>query len=212
MYSFSFKIPKGMDPKQAAVLMCAGITVFNAIYSNKVLPTARVAVIGIGGLGHLAIQFAKAWGCHVTAISHSADKKDEAHKFGAHDFLVDKEVDPSSLQENGKFDYIFDTVSQSIDYDKFFRMLKRNGNFTLIGIPNDPVSVKDPLYFLQSQLDLKGTVIGGRYAIELMLEFAARHDIKAQLQEYPFDLEGLEQAIDLCHKGKARYRAVLVKK
>jgi uncharacterized zinc-type alcohol dehydrogenase-like protein len=192
--------------------MCAGVTVFNAIYSNKVLPTARVGIIGIGGLGHLALQFARAWGCHVTAISHSTNKKEEAHKFGAHDFLVDKDANPDALSETEKFDFIFDTVSEPIDYEIYYKLLKRNGNFTLIGIPSEPLTVKNPLAFIQSQLDIKGSVIGGRLAIELMLEFASRHNIKAQLEEYPFNLEGLEKAIDTCNKGKARYRAILVRK
>lgn len=208
---FAFKVPESLEPKHAAILMCAGITVFNAIYSNKVLPTSRVAIIGIGGLGHLALQFARAWGCHVTAISHSESKRAEALKFGAHDFLVDKDVKPESIAENDKFDFIFDTVSQAVDYEVYYQLLKRSGNFTLVGIPSDAVTVKNPLGFITSQLQVKGSFIGGRHAIELMLEFAARHNIKPQIEEYPFDLEHLEKAVDSCRSGKARYRGILVR-
>ncbi|KAI8083972.1 uncharacterized protein B0P05DRAFT_578471 [Gilbertella persicaria] len=210
---FAYKLPENMEPKYAASLMCAGVTVFNAIYSSNILPTGRVAVIGIGGLGHLAIQFAKAWGCHVTAISHSADKKDEALKFGAHDFLNSKEFSKEFVENvKDKYDLILDTVSISLDWDIYLGLLKKNGAFYLMSVIDNPITIKEVNGFLVNQKTFKGSIVGGRYVISLMLEFAARHQIKPQIQEYPFDLDGLQEAIKACHEGKARYRGILIAK
>lgn len=201
-----------MPARDAAVFMCAGITVFSTLYNSKILPTARVAVIGIGGLGHLALQFAKAWGCHVTAISHNADKKDEALKFGAHDFLCSKDFNDEFIAGVEPYDMIIDTVSANIDFDEYMSLLKRNGYFYLVGIPDAPVTVHKPLPFLQNQLSLRTSIMGGRYAMSLMLEFAKRHNIKSMIEEYPLELDGLHKAIERCDKSKARYRAVLIAK
>ncbi|KAI8370061.1 chaperonin 10-like protein [Choanephora cucurbitarum] len=209
---FTYKIPEELEPKYAASLMCAGVTVFNAIYSSKILPTGRIAVIGIGGLGHLAIQFAKAWGCHVTAISTSADKKEEAMKFGAHDFLVSKEFTKESVAKLNKFDLILDTVSVNLDWDIYLGLLKKNGSLAFMSVTSDPITFKDVNSFLVDQKTFKGSIVGGRYIIDLMLEFAARHQIKPQIEEYPFDIDGIQEAIKTCDSGKARYRGVLVAK
>ncbi|KAI8972129.1 chaperonin 10-like protein [Pilobolus umbonatus] len=203
---FAYKIPDGMDPKNAAPLMCAGVTVFNAIYNSGIKATGHIAVIGIGGLGHLAIQFAKAWGCHVTAISHSPDKREEALSFGAHEFLV------SSEAGNSKFDLILNTVPQSLEWDDLFKQLKRNGTFYFLGIPRGSVDIKRPVKVIDGQLSLRGGIVGGRAIVPLMLEFAHRHHIKPVVQEFPLSEEGVKEAVELCGSGKARYRAVLIKK
>lgn len=211
-YSFVYKIPDHLEPKHAGPLMCAGITVFNALYTSGVRPTDRVAVVGIGGLGHLALQFARAWGCHVTAISGSPDKKEEALGFGAHDFLNSREFTAESIEQLSKYDLILDTVSANLDWDLYMSLLKRNGQFILLGLPDSSVEFKNPLEILGGQKSFKGSIVGGRYAIELMLEFAGRHNIKPQIEEYDFDLDGLHKAIERCDASKTRYRAVLVAK
>ncbi|KAI8377949.1 chaperonin 10-like protein [Radiomyces spectabilis] len=207
---FVYKIPKELKPEHAAPLMCAGLTVFTAIYNSKIKPTDRVAVVGIGGLGHLAIQFARAWGCHVTAISHSADKKDECMKFGAHDYLCSKDFNDDYINKCEKFDYILNTVSANLPWDDYMHLLKPNGTFCLIGIPSGSVEIKDVFTLLNQQRGVRGCVLGGRHVITKMLDFAAQHNIKPQIEEYGFNLEGLEKGIDRCKTSKARYRAVLV--
>ncbi|KAG1401708.1 hypothetical protein G6F60_006205 [Rhizopus arrhizus] len=192
--------------------MCAGITVFNALYTSGVRPTDRVAVVGIGGLGHLALQFARAWGCHVTAISGSPDKKEEALGFGAHDFLNSREFTAESIEKLSKYDLILDTVSANLDWDLYMSLLKRNGQFILLGLPDSSVEFKNPMEILGGQKSFKGSIVGGRYAIELMLEFAGRHNIKPQIEEYDFNLDELHKAIERCDASKTRYRAVLIAK
>ncbi|KAI9262775.1 hypothetical protein BY458DRAFT_438927 [Sporodiniella umbellata] len=209
---FVYRIPDHLEPKYAGPLMCAGATVFNSLFTNDVSPTARVAVVGIGGLGHLALQFARGWGCHVTAISTSDDKKQEATSFGAHDFLNSKTIDADSVSECPKFDYILNTVSANIDSDLYMSLLKPNGKLILIGLPNGAVEFKNPIEFVSGQKSYRGAIVGGRHALQQMLEFADRHQIKPTIEEYSLDLDGLSKAIKRCDIGKARYRAVLLAK
>ncbi|KAL1932561.1 hypothetical protein VTP01DRAFT_8239 [Rhizomucor pusillus] len=122
---FVYKIPDGFTPQEAAPLMCTGLTVFTALPQAKLLPTARIAVVGIGGLGHLALQFASAWGCHVTAISHTPNKKDECLTFGAHEFMVSKDFTPEYIEIASKFDLILDTVSIDLEWDTYLDLLDR---------------------------------------------------------------------------------------
>jgi uncharacterized zinc-type alcohol dehydrogenase-like protein len=201
-----------MEPKYAGPLMCAGVTVFNAIHSSGVSPTGRIAVVGIGGLGHLALQFARAWGCHVTAISHSPNKREEALGFGAHDFLVSKDFSPELISKMKKYDLVIDTVSANLEWDVYLSLLKRNGTFNLIGFPGKPIEIKNVPGFITEQKKLRGSIVGGRHIVELMLEFAERHDIKPMIEEYTYDVKGIEEAIERCAANKARYRAVLIAK
>ena len=209
---FAYKIPDGMEAKDAASLFCAGVTVFNALVKSNIPPTGRVAVVGIGGLGHLALQFARAWGVHVTALSHSPNKKEEAIGFGAHDFLSDKDLTPENIEKLQKYDLILDTVSASLDWDLYFSLLNPNATLVLMGLPDSSIEIKQPLNIIAGQKALRGGMVGGRYVVELMLEFAQRHNVKPQIEEYSFDLDGLHEAIDRCDKSKARYRAILVDK
>ncbi|KAI8877128.1 GroES-like protein [Backusella circina FSU 941] len=157
----SYKIPEKIEPKYSGPLMCAGVTVFNAIYSSSVLPSSRIAVVGIGGLGHLALQFARAWGCHVTAISHSPDKKEEALGFGAHDFLVSKDFSPESISKMKKHDLVIDTVSANLEWDVYLSLVKRNGSFTVIGFPGNPIEIKNVPVFIIEQKKFRGSIVGG---------------------------------------------------
>ncbi|KAI8148600.1 chaperonin 10-like protein [Fennellomyces sp. T-0311] len=207
---FVYGIPKGLTAQEAAPLMCAGLTVFSALYQSNVPPTGRVAVVGIGGLGHLALQFARAWGYHVTAISHTPAKKEECLKFGAHEFMASKDFTPEYIEKAPRFDLILDTVSVSLEWDTYIELLDRNGSFFLIGIPEKPIQISNILPFLQSQKVFKGAILGGRYIVDLMLEFAARHGIKPAIVEYPMTPEGITKAIKDSENNSVRYRAVLM--
>ncbi|KAI8081743.1 chaperonin 10-like protein [Halteromyces radiatus] len=208
---FTYHIPSEIEPKHAAPLMCAGSTVFNGLLSTNLSPTASVGIVGIGGLGHLALQFANKWGCHVTAISTSNSKKEEALSFGAHAFLNSNDfATPGFFDSAPKFDLILNTTSVDLPYDDYIKLLKPKGQFLLIGVPSKSVEVS-AFPFIGYELGMRGSLVGGRRAVRLMLEFAARHGIKPQVEEYPYTLQGLEQAMERCENYKARYRAVLVK-
>ncbi|KAI7868486.1 chaperonin 10-like protein [Spinellus fusiger] len=207
---FAYKIPKGLSAKDAAPLMCAGVTVFSSLVQSGVTPIGRVAIVGIGGLGHLALQFARAWGCHVTAISTSPDKKDEALSFGAHEYISSRDFGDFGTREEDKFDVIFNTVSAVLDWDKYLGFLKPNGKFMLIGVPDAAVEIKHTLRVIFEQLAFVGTFQAGRLLTQQMLEFAARHNIKPMIEEFPFSVEGAEAAFERCESNKMRYRGVLV--
>ncbi|KAJ8609374.1 hypothetical protein MRB53_039139 [Persea americana] len=136
--NYVYKIPKGLSPANAAVLQCAGATVFSALYNNKVKPTGRVGIVGIGGLGHLAIQFAKAWGCHVTAFSTTDSKRDEAMKFGAHEFVVTKVPEGETFKVEEKLDIILSTVSGQLPWEQYYKVLKASGTVVTMGLSDDP--------------------------------------------------------------------------
>ncbi|KAG2216051.1 hypothetical protein INT45_001563 [Circinella minor] len=206
---FVYKIPKELKPEEAAPLMCAGLTVFTALYQAKLPPTAHIAVVGIGGLGHLALQFARAMGYHVTAISHTESKKEECLKFGAHTFMASKDFTPDYIEKAPKFDLILDTVSVDLEWETYFDLLDRNGAFYLIGLPEGPVEIKNIIGFLQSQKTFKASMLSGRYTVDLMLEFAARHGIKPAIVKYPLTTEGLSKAVKDSESNSIRYRAVL---
>ncbi|KAI9258763.1 hypothetical protein BDA99DRAFT_514076 [Phascolomyces articulosus] len=207
---FVYKIPEGIEAKHAGPLMCAGSTVFSAIYNANVKPTARVAIVGIGGLGHLGLQFARAWGCHVTAISTSRDKEAEALKFGAHEYWCSKDFTPEYIEKAEKFDFILSTVAADHDYNTFLNLLVPNGEFRLVGIPPSDIKFGPALPFLLDQKKFTGAILGGRKINTLLLQFAARHNIRPQIEEFPMTVRGIEDAIHHLHSGKARYRAVLI--
>ncbi|KAI8065244.1 hypothetical protein BC940DRAFT_259227 [Gongronella butleri] len=207
---FAYHLPEGIDIKDMGVLMCAGSTVFNALYSTNTSPTHRVAIIGVGGLGHLALQFANKWGTSVTAISTSDDKKDEAISFGAHEFLNSKRFDDAEyLKTINKFDLIINTASANLPYDQYISLLKPKGQFLIVGVPTKPIEVNGRA-FIGNELGMRGSLVGGRETVRKMLEFAARHNIKPAIEELPLTLEGLEEGIQRCLDYKPRYRIVLV--
>ncbi|CDS08739.1 hypothetical protein LRAMOSA10100 [Lichtheimia ramosa] len=207
---FVYKIPKSIEAKYAGPLMCAGSTVFSAMYGANLSPTARIAILGIGGLGHLGLQFARAWGCHVVAISSGRDKEAEALKFGAHEYWCSKDFTPEFIDKAEKFDMILSTVSGDLDYDMYLDLLKPNGNFRLVGIPPNEIKFGKILPFLLDQKNFTGAILGGRKINTLMLEFAARHNIRPQIEELPMTEDGIAEAFHRLHKNQARYRTVLI--
>ncbi|KAG2219265.1 hypothetical protein INT45_000041 [Circinella minor] len=206
---FIYSIPDCFTPQEAAPLMCAGLTVFTALHIAQVPPTAHVAIVGIGGLGHIGLQFARAWGCHVTAISHTPSKKEDAFKFGAHEFLCSKDFTPEYIEKAPKFDYILNTVSVNIEWDNYMDLLDSNGQLFMLGIPEGPIVIEKVLANIANQKTLRGSVNGSRYVVDLMLEFAARHNIKPAVVDYPMTPEGISKAIKDNEDNSTRYRAVL---
>jgi uncharacterized zinc-type alcohol dehydrogenase-like protein len=186
-------------------LFCGGITVFNPIVQFAVQPTDRVGVIGIGGLGHLALQFLNKWGCEVTAFTSTGAKADEARKLGAH--AVVNSRDPSELEAvAGTFDFILSTVNVDLDWDAYLGALAPRGRLHSVGAVPSPLPI--PAFtLLAGQKSVSGSPLGSPATTASMLEFCARHGIAAQTEHFP--LSRVNEAFEHLRAGKARYRIVL---
>ncbi len=202
---FVVPIPDELVSEHAAPLLCGGITVYNPLRSHGVNPSSRVGVIGIGGLGHMAIQFARVFGAEVTAFSTSAAKEDEAHALGAHSFVNTRET--RTLKKlSGTLDFILSTVNADQDWGIYMQALRPNGTLCFVGIPPSPVTLQAfPL--IAGIRSVTGNPTGSPYRIREMLDVAARHGVKAQTEAFP--MAKVNEAIDRVKKNKVRYRAVL---
>ena len=198
-------LPAGLDPREAGPLLCGGITVFAPLHELKVAPTARVGVVGIGGLGHLALKFARAWGCEVTAFTSSDSKRDEALQMGAHHVV--SSVDATAMKAlRGRLDMVLVTVNVMLNWKALMSTLAPNGRLHLVGVLPQPMEVEaGPL--IGGQRSVSGSPTGSRQDIDTMLAFAARHGIKPQTEHFP--MSRLNDALDHLRAGKARYRVVL---
>jgi uncharacterized zinc-type alcohol dehydrogenase-like protein len=201
---FAVPIPDALDSAAAAPLFCAGITVYSSL-SRLVRPSSRVGVIGIGGLGHLALQFARAMGAEVFAFSTSSDKQEEAERFGAHRFVVS-----GDSRQMGRvaatLDALLSTATVNLDWNAWLGTLRPNGTFCLLGVPPGPVSLPT-LPIIVSQLSFCGSVIGPPQQIAEMLRFAALHNVQPSVEVLP--MEQVNLALDKVRANKARYRMVL---
>lgn len=199
---WSVLLPKGMDPAVAGPLFCGGITVFAPLLDEQVSPTAHVAVIGIGGLGHMALQFANAWGCEVTALTTDCTKVQEAKGFGAHNVRLLKELPALA----GSFDLVINTVNHSLDWSAVMGSLAPRGRLHQLGAVLEPIEVSafDLISFRRS---ITGSPTSSPGSLRKMMEFCVRHDIKPQVEHLPFDQ--VNQAIERLHRGDVRYRFVL---
>ena len=202
---FVVPIPDALSSETTAPLLCGGITVYNPMRVNGVNPSSRVGVVGIGGLGHLAIQFARVFGAEVTAFSTSVAKEEEARALGAHHFVNTRES--KALKDvAGSQDFIITTVNADQDWSTFIQALRPNGTFWFVGVPPSPVSVHAfPL--IAGQRTIGGSPVGSPSRIREMLDVAARHGVKATTELFP--MSKANEAIDKVRKSKVRYRAVL---
>jgi uncharacterized zinc-type alcohol dehydrogenase-like protein len=197
-------IPDGVDAATAGPLFCGGITVFNPIVQNRISPTHRVGVVGIGGLGHLALQFLRAWGCEVTAFSSNAGKESEARAMGAHHFVTSTDTDALAPLA-GAFDLILVTVNVALDWPAYINALAPRGKLHFVGAAPDVTSGVFPL--ILGQRSLGGSPLGSPAATAAMLDFAARHDIAPVTERFP--MSQVNDALEHLKSGRARYRIVL---
>ncbi len=201
------KLPDELDAKKAGPLLCGGMAVFNPLVQLDLSPTGSVGVIGIGGLGHLALKFARAWGCHVTAFTSSGSKEQEALDLGAHDTINSR--DPEAVKSAaGRFDLLISTVNVKLDWNSYIGSLKPRGRLHMLGATTEPLDLNlIPMMF--SQLSVSSSPVGSPVTIRKMLNFAARHDIKPVTEHFSFDQ--VNDAMEHLRSGKARYRIVLSK-
>jgi uncharacterized zinc-type alcohol dehydrogenase-like protein len=204
---FAIPIPDSLDSENAAPLLCAGITVYNPLRNHAVNPTSRVGVIGIGGLGHIALQFARAFGADVTAFSTSADKEQEALTHGAHHFVNTR--DSKGLKAlAGYFDFILSTINADQDWSAYLHALRPTGTLVFLGVPPSPLTLP-VLPLMAGQRKIAGSPIGSPWQLREMLDVAARHGVKAQTERFAFDKVNV--ALNKVRKNHVRYRAVLAR-
>jgi alcohol/geraniol dehydrogenase (NADP+) len=202
---FAFPIPDALPSDNAAPLFCAGITVYAALRVFGVQPPMRVGVIGLGGLGHLAVQFAAAFGCEVAVFSSSSDKERDARHFGASAFHSSIDSGDLALLADS-LDLILSTAPVDLDWGAYLRLLRPDGRLCFVGVPPSPVSL--PMgSLLGGRNSVCASFIGGRPLIGEMLQFAARHGIRAQVEGVP--LAQVNTALDRVRQNRARYRMVL---
>ncbi|MGZ0707064.1 NADPH-dependent aldehyde reductase Ahr [Coraliomargarita sp. W4R53] len=198
-------IPEGLNLSTAGPLLCAGITVFNPLVQFDVKSTDKVAVIGIGGLGHVALQFLNAWGCEVTAFTSSESKRQEALELGAHKTLNSR--DSSEIEAAaGSFDFIISTVNVKLDWNLYVSTLKPKGRLHFVGATLEPVEV-GVFSLIMAQRSISGSPVGSPATIEKMLEFARLHEIEPKVESYK--MSEINEAIARVKSGDARYRVVL---
>lgn len=205
-HRFAFPIPDKLNSENAAPLLCGGVTVYSPLKQYVTKSNMRVGIIGIGGLGHLALQFARAMGCEVTAFSTTPAKESEAKAFGAHHFVNINDQQAMEKQIS-QMDFLLSTVTANIDWGAFLNILRPKGKFCILGVPSASIPV--PLFALiVARKSICGSNIGGTKEIKEMLEFAAQHNIKAKTETEK--MENVNQALQRVKQNKVRYRMVLV--
>lgn len=200
-------LPDKVSSQTAGPLFCGGVTVYNPLVQFDIKPTAKVAVIGIGGLGHMALKFLNAWGCEVTAFTSSESKVAQALELGAHKTLNSQ--DSKALKQAAySFDLIISTVNVSLDWNAYINTLKAKGRLHLVGAVTEPLKV-NILGMMFAQRSLSSSPVGSPAVIAQMLDFADRHNIEAEVEE--FDMKNVNEAVDRLENGSPRFRVVLKK-
>ncbi|WNO07656.1 NAD(P)-dependent alcohol dehydrogenase [Teredinibacter sp. KSP-S5-2] len=198
-------IPEGMDLESAGPLFCGGITVFNPLVQFDIPPTAKVGVIGIGGLGHMAVQFLNAWGCEVTAFTSSEAKIKEAFELGAHHTLNSR--DENALEAAaGQFDLIISTVNVKLDWNLYINTLAPKGRLHFVGATLEPLDI-GVFGLIGAQRQVSGSPVGSPATIVKMLDFAKRHNIQPVVETFP--MAKVNDALKRLRSGEAKYRIVL---
>jgi len=205
-WAWAIPLPEGLEPSTAGPLLCGGITVFQPFLAyGNVKSTSRVGVVGIGGLGHMAIKFANAWGCEVTAFTSSPSKAEEAKGFGAHKVVSSKDAEDIA-KAAGTLDLLIVTVNVPLDWPALINTLKPKGRMHVVGAVLEPIPVA-AFQLIVGQREISGSPTGSPTDIAKMLDFCARHDIRPQTEHFP--MSRINEAFEHLEAGKARYRIVL---
>lgn len=203
---FVLKIPDNMPLDAAAPLLCAGITTYSPLSHWKAGPGKKVAVIGLGGLGHMAVKIANAMGAEVTVISHSDKKKEDAFRLGAKHFVASKNNEQMFTDLANTFDLIINTVSVKLDWGAYLGLLKLDGTMVLLGVPPEsPELMAFPL--IAKRRRLAGSLIGGIAETQEMLEFCGKHGLVSDIER--ISMNQINDAYERMIKGDVRYRFVI---
>lgn len=198
-------LPEEINAAKAGPLFCGGITVFNPIIQLDIQPTDRVGVIGIGGLGHLALRFLHAWGCDVTAFSSNPDKEAEARELGANHVINSRDTKALEAVANS-FDVIISTVNADLDWGVYISALRPKGRLHFVGVVPSAIQAY-AFSLIAGQKSLSGSPLGSPATVAKMLDFAARHGIEPVTETFAFSQ--VNEALAHLNAGKARYRIIL---
>ncbi len=203
--AFALKVPAGLDPAATAPLLCAGITTYSPLRQWNCKPGDRVGVVGLGGLGHMAVKLASSMGAEVTVLSTSREKEADAKRLGAHDFASTRE-DSTFRKLSWRFDLVIDTISAPHDYNKYLGMLRPFGTMVIVGVPPEPTPVA-AFSLLAGNRRLAGSMIGGIAETQEMLDYCAAHKIVSDIEIIP--IQSINEAYTRMLKSDVRYRFVI---
>jgi uncharacterized zinc-type alcohol dehydrogenase-like protein len=204
-WTWIIPLPDGIDATKAGPLLCGGITVFNPIVEFGIKPTDNVAVIGIGGLGHMALKFLRAWGCDVTAFTTSDSKREEALRLGAHRTLNSRNSEELA-KAAGTFDFILNTTNANLDWNTYIAALKPKGRLHTVGAVPEPMAML-AIPMIYGQKTFSASPLGSPATTDKMLHFSSRHGIAPTTETFP--MSKANEALEHLRSGKARYRIVL---
>ncbi|WP_224249937.1 NAD(P)-dependent alcohol dehydrogenase [Hyalangium gracile] len=202
---FALKVPEGLEPAGAAPLLCAGITTYSPLKQWNCKKGDRVGVVGLGGLGHMAVKFAVAMGAEVTMLSTSSSKEADARRLGAQAFENTKDEGTFRKLAN-RFDLLIDTISAPHDYNKYLRMLRPLGTMVLVGVPPEPAPV-GAFSLINGNKRLVGSNIGGIAETQEMLDYCAKHKIVSDIELIP--IQKINEAYERMMRNDVRYRFVI---
>ncbi len=203
-WAWAIPLPEKSNVAEFGPLLCGGITVFNPL-ARFATPTSHVGIVGIGGLGHMGVKFAAAYGCEVTAFTSSESKFDEARGFGAHRVVSSRDTD-AIKKLAGSIDLLIVTVNVSLNWEALVASLAPNGRMHVVGAVLEPIPIS-AFSLIMGQKSVSGSPTGSPVAMETMLEFAARHNVTPQTEHFP--MSRINEAFARLEAGKARYRIVL---
>jgi alcohol dehydrogenase (NADP+) len=199
---FVLRIPSTLDPAGAAPLLCAGITTYSPLRHWGVSEGKKVGVVGLGGLGHMAVKFARAFGAHVVVFTTSPGKKEDALRLGAHEVVLSRNAD-EMRKHAGSFDFILDAVAAEHDINAYINLLARDGNITMVGAPDKPLPVS-VFGLIFGRRSFSGSPIGGIAETQEMLDFCGRHNITADVEVIP--VQKVNEAYERMVRSDVKYR------
>jgi uncharacterized zinc-type alcohol dehydrogenase-like protein len=203
--AFVLRPPENLDPAATAPLLCAGITTYSPLRHWKVQKGQKVGIVGLGGLGHMGVKLANAFGAHVALFTTSTHKTADAKRLGAHEVVVSK--DPAQMEEHvNSFDFILDTVSAEHDINAYLNLLKRDGALVLVGAPEKPLPVS-AFSLIPGRRELSGSMIGGIPETQEMLDFCGQHGITSDIEIIP--IQKINEAYERMLRSDVKYRFVI---
>ena len=202
---FTLRVPGNLDHAATAPLLCAGITTYSPLRYWKVGKGQRVGIVGLGGLGHMAVKFANALGANVAVFTTSPNKSEDAHRLGAHEVILSRDEN-EMLKNANSFDFILDTVSADHDINAYLNLIKRDGTLTLVGAPEKPLSVA-PFSVIMKRRSFAGSGIGGIRETQEMLDFCGEHGIVCDIER--IQIQQINDAYERLLKSDVKYRFVI---